>query len=123
MNYNRKKVNFIIFALIILIAMVTIFAAVDLTEEQDISNPSVVAEDEASSESGDESQKAEETKVELIKAPTFSSGWAALNYALEIAEKNDFEIINTDLDIEICKQKIANCVDKKLTKQSNGDKI
>ena len=42
---------------------------------------------------------------------------------LELAEKNDFEIINTDFDIEVCKQKIANCVDKKLTKQSNGDKI
>lgn len=34
---------------------------------------------------------------------------------LEVAYNNNFEIINTDLDIEICKQKLINYVDRKLT--------
>ena len=42
---------------------------------------------------------------------------------LKLAKKNDFEILNTDLNFEICKQKMINCVDIKLTKKPNDDRI
>ena len=42
---------------------------------------------------------------------------------LELAQKNNFEIINTDLDIKNCKQKLINYMNRKLTKYLNNVKI
>lgn len=42
---------------------------------------------------------------------------------LQLARKNNFEIINTDCDMEISKQIMINCIDRKLTKNTKNDKI
>ena len=92
MEYNRKKVNIIIFMLILLISLVTVFAAVDLVDEQEQAKAAdVVAENEENPDSTNESgTEIKQEEVKLAKAPTFSSGWAAYNYAYKIMNEKDF---------------------------------
>ena len=97
MEYNRKKVNIIIFMLILLISLVTIFAAVDLVEEQEQTNTTdVVAENQEDQNSKTEDlPEVKQEEVKLTKAPTFSSGWAAYNYAYKIMKEKDFVLTGT----------------------------
>ena len=97
MEYNRKKVNIIIFMLILLISLVTVFAAVDLVDEQEQAKAAdVVAENEENPDSTNESgTEVKQEEVKLAKAPTFSSGWAAYNYAYKIMNEKDFVLTGT----------------------------
>lgn len=91
MEYNRKKVNIIIFVLIFLISLVTIFATVNFVEENDVSQDiSVNAEGQQTEKTEDEQINEETQETKLTKAPPFTTGWKALDYAYSVMEQNDY---------------------------------
>lgn len=88
MELNRRKYNWIIFSLIILISAVVIFSAVELATEQPDTKQdiNISAEDDSNKEEENKNEKVEvkEDKNYLPAAPTFSNAWAAMNYAYKI---------------------------------------
>ena len=121
MEYNKKKVNLIIFTLIILIAMVSIFATVNFIEEEKAPETDVIAENQISELENNDETNSVETTVELKKAPTFSSGWAAYYYAEKILKENDFVLTGTAVGTNdpIAGISLVQYVDEKLYKSGS----
>lgn len=87
MELNRRKYNWIVISLIILISAVVIFSAIELTSAKDTAPTDSVAESTTDAETnGDLNAEVEipNNKNYLPNAPSFSSGWKALNYAYNI---------------------------------------
>ncbi len=88
MELNRRKYNWIIFSLIILISAVAIFSAVELVAEQPVKSDdiNISAEDDTKQNENGNNEEIEvpDNKNYLPSAPSFSSGWSALSYAYKI---------------------------------------
>lgn len=93
MELNRRKYNWILFSLIILISIVIIFSAFDInTEEENIKtdNIDVSAEDDNSNSNNSSVVEIPDNKDYLPTAPAFTNGWSILNYAYKIKENYSF---------------------------------
>lgn len=91
MEYKRKKVNIIIVTLILIISLVTILSTANFIEEvEQTQTVDVMADNDGTTEEEKQVETTKEQEVVLTKAPTFSSGWAALNYAFNILHNNDY---------------------------------
>ena len=94
MELNRRKYNIIVIILIILISAVIIFSAVDLSSETNPISPSETTAEE--NNQGEEESNSNndvaivEDKSYLPKAPSFSNGWVALNYAYKILDNYSY---------------------------------
>lgn len=120
MELNRRKYNWIIFSLIILIAAVIVFSAVELaTDAQDTKQDvNISAEDDSNKDANTKEEEVEikEDKNYLPTAPTFSNAWAALNYAYKIMNNYSYTSTRTQTAVndEIMGISVRqNSVDKK----------
>ena len=87
MELNRRKYNWIVISLIVLISAVVIFSAVELTQIKETVPADSVAESTTDAESNGSLEgevQIPDNKNYLPSAPSFSSGWKALNYAYNI---------------------------------------
>ena len=88
MELNRRKYNWIVIGLILLIAVVAIFSAVTIAEVETTGPEDAIAESTTEEETNNNNAEVEvqipDNKNYLPKAPSFSSGWKALNYAYNI---------------------------------------
>lgn len=105
MVFNKRKFNVILCFTLVLICLAVVFSTVDVSSFQDIENPDhSYAEPNEPSQGDDPTNPTNPTNPSDEEIPeedeekfqklgiTFTNGWTALNYALNLLKDNDYKI-------------------------------